>query len=219
VNTLLAKRTVLAGIAAIMVTAAGLGVAGIQQTSAATPTPTNDGHGDRAAMHDKFMSTLAGKLGVSVDKLKQGFQDTRNELGLPEHKAGGLGGRFGGPGGFLKPAADVLGLSVDELRNKLQGTSLADLAGNKQQDVVKALTDAAYARIDQASKDGNLSSDQVDAMKKRASDRIANLMTRVMTPHQGQTGQTQPGGFRRQANGFQFQQRGPRFWTEPSAPS
>jgi hypothetical protein len=211
VNTLLVKRIVLAGIAAVTITAAGLGVVGLQQTSAATPTTTNDGRGDRAAMHDKLMTTLAGKLGISVDKLKQGIEDTRKELGLPERKAAGLGGRLGGPGGFLKPAADVLGLSVDELWKKLQGTSLADVAGNKQQDVIKALTDAAYARIDQASNNGKLSSDQVDAAKKRVSDRIANLMTRVMTPHQGKTGQTQPGGFHRQADGIQFQQRGPRF--------
>lgn len=213
-NTLLVKRTVLAGIAAMTITAAGLGAVGVQQTSAATPTTTSDGRGDRAAMHDKFMTTLAGKLGVSVDKLKQGLEDTSKELGLPERKAGGwhggLGGRPGGPAGFLKPAADVLGLSVDELWKKLQDTSLADVAGNKQQDVVKALTDVANARIDQASKDGKLSSDQVDAAKKRVADRIDHLMTRVMTPHQ-KAGAAQPGGFRQQADSFQFQQRGPRF--------
>src|SRR5215212_8550472 len=157
------KRIVLAGIAAVTITAAGVGVVGLQQTSAATPTTTNDGRGDRAAMHDKFMTTLARKLGVSVDTLKQGIEDTRKEPGLPERKAGGLGGRLGGPAGFLKPAADVLGLSVDELWKKLQGTSLADVAGNKRQDVVKALTDAANTRIDQLNKDGRLSSDQVDA--------------------------------------------------------
>ena len=201
-NTLPVKRTILAAIAAVTITAAGLGVVGAQQTPGTTPA--NDGRGDRAAMHEKFITTLAGKLGVSVDKLKQGLEDTRQELGLPERKAGGPGGRFGGPAGLLKPAADVLGLSVDELRQKLQGTSLADVAGNKQGDVVKALTDAANARIDQANKDGKLPSDQVDAAKKQAADRIDQLMTRVMTPHQRKPDQTQRGG-------FPFHQRGPRF--------
>ena len=94
-NTLPVKRTILAAIAAVTIAAAGLGVVGAQQTP--TATPTNDGRVDRAAMHEKFITTLAGKLGVSVDKLKQGLEDTRQELGLPERKAGGWpGGRAAG---------------------------------------------------------------------------------------------------------------------------
>jgi hypothetical protein len=239
-KSLLVKRTVLAGIAAVTITAAGLGVAGVQLTSAATPTPTATGAhgpGDRQAMQDKLMAAVAAKLNINVDKLTQAFGDARKDLGLPDHAAGGgqghpggerggPGGEQGGPGGFLKPAADKLGLTGEQLWQELQGKSLTDVANAHKvdpKDVAKALKDAAYARIDQEKTDGKILTDaQVSDAKKWAADRIDILMTRVMTPHQKpggfdqrgpreQIGGFEPRGFRQQADGFQFQQHGPRF--------
>ena len=81
------------------------------------------------------------------------------EDGFPDH--GGFPGGEG-PGGHghgfgfadLSTAADALGLTEDELRDRLEdGDSLADIAeaeGVTVDAVVQALVDAATAKIDEA---------------------------------------------------------------------
>jgi hypothetical protein len=239
-KSLLLKRTVLAGIAALTITAAGLGVVGVQQISAATPTPTATGGGDRQAEHQKFLEAVAGKLGISADKLKQAFEDARKDLGFPDHSTGGQPGKQGGPdgerrgpGGFLKPAADKLGITVEQLFQELQGKTLTDVAkahNVKPDDLAKALKDAANAQIDQEKANGRILTDgQVADAKKWASDRVDILMAKVFTPHQrpggfgpGGPGQDQPGGFgprRFGPGGFQDQAGGfgPRGFHERAA--
>jgi hypothetical protein len=235
VNTLLVKRTVLAGIAALAIVAAGLGVVDVQQMSAATPTATTDGPGDRAAMHDKMQAEVAKNLSdaknvtITAGDLQTATDKARSTLGVPDRAAGGWqghpGGAWGGRGGFLKPAADVLKLTPEELQQKVQGTSLNAVADNQKDAVATALTNAEYDRIAKESQqdpNNTWSSDQVSHARTWAADRIKILMARVWTPRQKsggfdqrgpqqQTGGFGPRGFHQQADGFQFQQRGPRF--------
>ena len=76
----------------------------------------------------------------------------------------------------LETAASVLGLSVDDLRTKLEGgQTLAAIAGEQNVDVqtlVDALVAEASDRLDEAVADGKLTADQ-------AADRQADLPDRI----------------------------------------
>src|SRR5690242_1257233 len=84
------KRLLAAGGVAAVLGAAAIGVASAQQGP--TPTPTRAAGTPPPAQataraqiqqqQDKFLSSLASKLGVSVDKLKQAIADARQETGL-----------------------------------------------------------------------------------------------------------------------------------------
>jgi hypothetical protein len=111
----------------------------------------------------------------------------------------GPGGRGpGGPGfghgfgfGGLKGAADYLGLTDAKLREQLQaGKSLADIAkatSGKTVDGLKAAIKAATVKdLDQAVKDGHLTSDQRDKIVANLDDRIDDIVNN--TPPKGAPG-------------------------------
>src|SRR5436190_23596442 len=114
------KQAVAAGAAALLLVAGALGVARAQQgttttststtaststsstssaatTAAATTAPrtgaarTGPG-GDRGQLYEQYLATLAGKLNISVDRLKQLMTESRQAVGLTEHPDGGPGG-------------------------------------------------------------------------------------------------------------------------------
>jgi hypothetical protein len=203
VRTLSLKKALLAGVVALAVGASALGIAAAQQTPTASPTSVPGfGHGPGAQQttpgqdrREQFLSALAAKLNVSTDRLRQAMEETRRELGLPEHRAGGP--RKWGAGSFgpaLGVAAQTIGITVEQLHQELPGKTLADVASAHNVDpatVARTLKDAANARIDQAAAAGRIPSDQVTQVKQRASDQIDQLMTRQV-PAEG------------------FQPRGPR---------
>lgn len=169
----------------------GTGVAktvSAQQPPAASPSPSpsvtapGPKRGDWQARQEQFLSALASKLGVSVDRLKQAITEARQEVGLPQRPAG----RFGGPwhrglGLNLETAARAMNISVDQLRQELPGKSLADVARAHNVDpstVADALKSAAASRIDQAVSAGRISADQASQIKQRINERIDQLMTR-----------------------------------------
>jgi hypothetical protein len=85
-------------------------------------------------------------------------------------------------GGGLDAAAQALGISVDQLRQELQGQTLTQVAQAHNVDpatVADALKQAAYAHIDQDATDGRIPADQVDAAKQRVSDRVDQMMSQA----------------------------------------
>ncbi|HET7768006.1 MAG TPA: hypothetical protein VFN74_04470 [Chloroflexota bacterium] len=202
------KRGAVAATAALVLAGGAVGVVGAQQATpsplaSATPAP-----GSRAQQaqqrQDQFLSTLAGKLGVTVDRLRQALTETRSELGVPGpgpdrlhgRGPGGPGG-LGGPGGpglvrgiagvSLDAAAQAIGITVEALRQELPGKTLSDVARAHNVDparVATALKNAANTRIDQAASNGRLTAEQVTQAKQRAAEEIDRFMT-VQVPAAG----------------------------------
>jgi hypothetical protein len=187
------KGAIAAAAAALVLGGAALGIAGAQQT----PTPTPGGQsGPHSQRHEQFLSTLAAKLGVSTDRLKQAFTETRSDLGLPDRRAGAIGGRPGGPmfGPAFGVAANAMNLSVDQLRQELPSHSLTQVAQTHNVDpkvVADTLKAEAIARVDRGVSAGWLTTERADQIKQGIGARIDQLMTHQF-PAAGQTGGWSP---------------------------
>jgi transposase-like protein len=191
-------RVAIAAGAVLVLGGSAVGIAAAQQ---ATPTPTA---GQQA--YQKFIDSLASKLGVSSQTLQSDISQARQDAGLPPNGGFGFGrgpgGPPGGPGGprpgfggglDLNAAAQAIGISPQQLRQELAGKSLAQVAqahGKTGNDVDTALKNAANARIDAAVSSGRLTSDQGNTQKTNVDNRIDQLVNQVML----QAGQGGPGG-------------------------
>jgi hypothetical protein len=106
----------------------------------------------------------AGQLPIGIPGAGPGF-----------HRGFGFRG-----GGFLDAAATYLGLTDDQLRTQLQsGKSLADVANaqNKSVDGLKqAIISAVQSKLDQAVKDGRLTSDEETQILARLKASIDDLV-------------------------------------------
>ena len=207
------KRSLVALGAAVVLGGGAFGVVAAQTATPTRPAQTQGtpAAGQPAQREEQFLTALAGKLGVTVDKLKQAIADARKDLGLPD---GGPGFGFGGPGGpghhgpggpggpvSFDVAAKTIGITADQLRQELPGKSLSDVAKAHNVDATKvadALKADAATRIDQAVKDGKLSADKAAQAKTDANSRIDQMMTQAMPqpPSGGQGGPGGPGVFR-----------------------
>jgi hypothetical protein len=135
-------------------------VGGVVDAQTSTPTGTSD---TTPSKKDQFLNTLAGKLGVSTDRLQTAIDQTTDDLGF-------------GPGRFaervreriqdriethrdrvldrrdLTQAATFLGIPEDQLRTELQsGKTFIDVAHDhgKTDDLLRAfLIECATATID-----------------------------------------------------------------------
>ena len=207
------KRSLAAlGIAAALGGTA-VGVAGAQQPPG-TPTPTRPPGASATApasgqtpdqRYQQFLDTLASKLGVTADRLRQAIAETNQSLGLPDRGLGGFGhpgGRgFGGRGfggASLDAAAQAIGITTDQLRQELPGRSLADVARAHNVDpnrVAAALKADAAARIDQAVAAGRLPADRAAQLKQDANTHIDQMMTQQKPAGGlGRGGPGRPGG-------------------------
>jgi hypothetical protein len=84
--------------------------------------------------------------------------------------------------------AQLLGISVQQLRTELAGHSLAQVAqnhGHSAQDVITTITNTANSHIDQAVSSGKLTSDQGNQAKQRVTNSVPNLVDRTW-PSPGQ---------------------------------
>ncbi|HEV2125398.1 MAG TPA: hypothetical protein VGW38_21830 [Chloroflexota bacterium] len=128
VNTPFKRGLAALGIA-VALGGTAVGVVGAQQAPNVTPTPRSStapqAPGAVDQRHEQFLSALAGKLGVSADRLRQAIADARTELGFPAQGGlpgfrglGGPGGRRGGFGfhGSLDAAATAIGISGSRKR-------------------------------------------------------------------------------------------------------
>ena len=91
----------------------------------------------------------------------------------------GLHGHFRGPGENLAAAAEYLGLSVEELHDRLDGRSLADLArarGKSVDGLKQAIVDAARKDLDEAVADGELTQEEADARLERVQAHVEELV-------------------------------------------
>ena len=205
-RTLSLKQTAVAGVAALTMVGAVLGVAGAQQTPTPSPsptspapagpstkqppvtspasgnrTPTGQVAAEKQQRHEQFLNALAAKLNVTPDRLRQAMEQTRTEQGLSDRAAGGPGRQGGGPfGASVDAAARAIGISVEQLRQELPGKTLADVARAHNANpttVATALKAEANSRIDQAAAAGRIPSDQVAQAKQRAAEQIDQKMT------------------------------------------
>jgi hypothetical protein len=204
------KRVMAAGLAAIVV-----GTAGVGYVNAQGGGEGNQPGGQRQGItreqmqqrHDQFLNTLAGKLGVSVDQLKQALTDTRNELGGPRGMGGprrmgpgpqGMGPGMRGGGFHLDAVAQALNITPDQLRQELPGKTLTQVAEAHNvaaSTVADALKNAITARIDQAVANNRMTADQANQVKQNLDQRINNLMTRTLPAPGQERGPRQGRGF------------------------
>jgi polyhydroxyalkanoate synthesis regulator phasin len=156
-----------------------------------------------------FLSKLADKLGVSEDKLNTAVEETQNEMideavadgTLTQEQADQLKERVG-EGGFVFPfrgmgpghgwgeggirgvtpeaAAEVLGMTVDELRDAMSdGSTLAEVAEAQGMSVdafETALLDQVQTQLDQLVADGTLTQTQADEQFQRVEDNIDDIV-------------------------------------------
>jgi ribosomal protein S20 len=176
--------------------ASAIGLSALSATFVAIPAVAATVNGDSPSdAVSKRVSAIRDSLqGLVDDKTLTDAQADKvaeklGEQGGPFGHRGGPGGHEGGPGrtfGFfgdegLKPAADVLGMSVDDVRAALRdGTTLAELAeqkGKSEDAVVQALVKAATARIDQAVEDGRIDRERADEAKRRLTEHVKSFVS------------------------------------------
>src|SRR5437879_7212721 len=144
-------------------------------------------------------AVAAGRLTKAQgDELKQRIASG----GLPMF--GGPGFHHDGPFGGLDAAATYLGLTEDQLRAQLEsGKSLADVAkaqGKSVDGLKQAMLTAIKAKLDQAVKDGRLTSDQRDQILAKITADLDNLINGTLPPKpdgtfRGDGFRFAPGGF------------------------
>jgi hypothetical protein len=104
-----------------------------------------------------FRDALAQQLNISTDRLDQAMSAARQQAGMNgqwqrPNGAGQQGQRFGRGGGILSVAAQAIGVTPEQLRQELHGSSLAAVAqahGKNPADVATALKNASNQRIDE----------------------------------------------------------------------
>jgi polyhydroxyalkanoate synthesis regulator phasin len=94
----------------------------------------------------------------------------------PEHGPGrghGPGHHRGPRGAHLDTVAEVLGISVEDLRTRLEaGETIAEIAGERTQAVIDALVAEATDRINQGVADGRITQEEAD-------EKLADLTQRI----------------------------------------
>ena len=209
------KRTLVAGVAALaVVVASGAAIAAGTDVF------------DPKAEHEAFQAAVANKLGVTTKQLQDAYKaaalerldaavaagritkeqadEMRKRIESGEF-AGPMGGMhepgMHGPGmhglGHLDAAADYLGLTEEQLREKLfAGQSLADIAkaqGKSVDGLEAALLADTKAKLDQAVKDGKITAAQRDEMLKQLEAKLDDMVNRSGAPPMGMGGHH--GGF------------------------
>jgi hypothetical protein len=179
------RKFIAVGGALVVLAATAAGVTAVQ--AQATPSPQAQNQAQAQNPRERFLTALANRLNVPVDRLKQAMQDARNDVGLTRPRQG-QGGKHGFGGGF--PARGLLGDEADAvahlfnedrqaLVNELQGKTLAEVATAHNvpvQNVINTIIQTANARVDQMAQQRNLSADQVNQIKQRISQRVPDLV-------------------------------------------
>jgi hypothetical protein len=202
------KRTLVLGAVVVFVVAA-----------AGAALATTNAVFDPKAERDAFEASVANKLGVTTKQLEDAYKaaaiervdaavadgrltkEQANEL-KERIESGDFLGPFAfgfgrphlevhGPGAFgqLDAAADYLGLTDAQLRDKLfAGQSLAEIAkaqGKSVDGLKQAMLAAAKERLDQAVKDGHLTAARRDEMLKNVESALDDIVNRSGPPSMG----------------------------------
>jgi hypothetical protein len=154
-------------------------VAGVGGTIAFAQGPAGTGN----TFENLYLSTLAQKLGTTLDKLQQAMTDARKDAANQAVKQGlmtqvqadqmlqresGRDAQQAIATARLNAAAKALGMTTSDLTTALQTKTLLTITNEKKVDVTvlrTAIADAEKAAIDQAVKDGKLTQTQADTMK------------------------------------------------------
>jgi polyhydroxyalkanoate synthesis regulator phasin len=195
------KLTFAAGAAGVALLVAGLGAAGaIAASRVFSPSEESKAVIDDAAaqlgvqpkeLSDALRQALKNRIDAAVDagvltkkqaqqleaRIDAGEYPFVFDLGLGFHR--GLGFRFGSHTDFLAAAAAYLGMSEDELREALDGKTLADIAkdkGKTASGLVAALVAAEEKKVDEAVADGRITKAQAAEIKSGLHDRMQALV-------------------------------------------
>jgi hypothetical protein len=189
-------------LAALAVAAVGTGIGGVAIATAQTDSDSPRAFFDAVARHlgisteELEEATKAAAIGQvdaaleegriteeQAERLKEGIESGDGmpffgpRFGFPEFH-GGL--RLHAPGDQLSAAADYLGLSVADLRERLRdGQSLADVAQaeNKSVDgLEQAMLDAVEKKLDEAVEDGDLTQPQADRILEHIQSHIDDIV-------------------------------------------
>jgi hypothetical protein len=153
---------------------------------------------DKSGFHEQYQEILAEKLGVTVDELQAAQTAARDQMiddalaagTITEEQAERLrNAEFGNFRGFghrvrhavgnvIESAADILGLTTEEVRAGLaEGKSLNDLAteqgvSNLEAQLVAELTADLQTKL----ADGSITQEQYDTAIENLADRVANAV-------------------------------------------
>jgi polyhydroxyalkanoate synthesis regulator phasin len=154
---------------------------------------------EEASWHDLYLEALAEQLGVSVEELQTAQEEARNQViddavasgRITEEQAERLrDAEFGdirrgfamglkhAIGNVFETAAEILGLTTDEVREGLaDGKSLADLAEEQGvTDLESQLVAELTADIEAKVADGSITQDQADRLLENLEERVSNLV-------------------------------------------
>lgn len=154
----------------------------------------------KAAAVDRVDAALAaGRITKDeADAMKAAINSGKLPLGAGFGPGIGFNKDMHGVGGLLDAAATYLGLTDDQLQTQLEsGKSLADVAtaqGKSVDGLKQAIIAAVQSKLDQAVKDGRLTSDQRDQM-------LADFKAHIDDLVNGTLPQKPQGGF---GNGFRL---------------
>jgi hypothetical protein len=156
------RKTILASVAATLLAVGVIGVVGAQSA------PNSGGK--------SYLEVLAGKLGVTPEKLQSAMKEAREET-RPQR---GESIRVEIKDHFAV-AARTIGISEDDLRKELrEGKSIAEVAQARNVDP-KRVTDALIAdlntTIDKAVTDGKLTAERATQMKERVAKAVEQLVS------------------------------------------
>ncbi len=193
----LPSKRALAATAAVLAVGGGAGAAiGASQGSSASPGAFLDAvakhlgisadelrDATKAAAIDQVDAALEeGRITKEqADELKSRIESGEFPPFLGPGPFGGFGfhGHLHGPGDHLDAAADYLGLTVDELHDRLDGKSLADVAraeGKSVDRLEQAIVEAARENLEDAVADGDLSQEEADAVLERVRAHVDELV-------------------------------------------
>jgi ribosomal protein S20 len=168
---------------------------------------------------DDFLGKLARNLGIDEPTLQRALVQTEQEIADEAVAAGRLkpekaarikqrveqsggrrffhgrhsGPRHGPKGVVARAAAEALGVTVEQLKAELPGTTLSALAAkhNKDPEVVKQkIVDALTVRVDEGAAAGYLTPERAQTIKAQLSQRVELLMSHTFVPCEHQ----RPGG-------------------------
>lgn len=170
------KRVYLAIGSLALVALLGIAMVGRSAVDAQTPSPSgtpiagDNSQGSGQSMKETWLATLASKLGVTTEQLQTAIDETNQELGTGGMMRGGMdGGRHSHRGesgrdhmgngehghgmmaANLAAAATFLGITEDQLRTELRGSTFVKVAiahGKTLADVRAFMIQQATADID-----------------------------------------------------------------------
>jgi hypothetical protein len=207
------RKTLAATVAVLAVGGGAGGAIAASQGSSASPSAFFDAvakhlgissdelrDATKAAAVDQVNAALEeGKITKEqADELKARIESGEFPPFFGPGPIGGFGfhGHLHGPGDHLSAAAGYLDLTVDELLNRLDGQSLADIAKSEEKSVdglKQAIVDAAKKELDEAVADGDLTQDEAEAALERLRTRVDDFVNGNFRVRRGEHEHRVPG--------------------------